>query len=139
MYVYLCSGGMKYRICNGTECTLPGIRVQRSYRRILLSCSYYSSYRSATGFTSRSSKEPVILPTAPRAARDSNMDDDVPTNPPYVAYLTNLPYDVDESYLMEFFAEMKVSPLNLSKLKLIHSSRRSPGRASLQHCRFSDY
>lgn len=65
----------------------------------------------AEGFTSRSSKEPVVLPTAPRAARDSRIDEDVPTNPPYVAYLTNLPYDVDEAYLTEFFAEMKVNLL----------------------------
>ncbi|XP_076239207.1 eukaryotic translation initiation factor 4B [Calliopsis andreniformis] len=67
------------------------------------------------GYTSRSSKEPVVLPTAPRAARDSRIDEDVPTNPPYVAYLTNLPYEVDEEYLTEFFADMKISNIRLPK------------------------
>lgn len=64
----------------------------------------------ADGFSSRSSKEPVILPTAPRAARGPRVaDEDIPSNPPYVAYLSNLPYEVDEAYLTEFFANMKVS------------------------------
>ncbi|XP_054003449.1 eukaryotic translation initiation factor 4B-like isoform X1 [Hylaeus anthracinus] len=68
------------------------------------------------GFTSRSSKEPIVLPTAPRAARDPRgTDDDVPTNPPYVAYLSNLPYEVDEAYLGEFFADMKISNIRLPK------------------------
>ncbi|XP_043252681.1 eukaryotic translation initiation factor 4B-like isoform X1 [Colletes gigas] len=68
------------------------------------------------GFTSRSSKEPVVLPTAPRAARDPRgTDDDVPTNPPYVAYLSNLPYEVDEGYLTEFFTGMKISNIRLPK------------------------
>lgn len=68
------------------------------------------------GYTSRSSKEPVVLPTAPRAARDPRgLDDNVPTNPPYVASLSNLPYDVDEEYLTEFFAEMKIVNIRLPK------------------------
>lgn len=62
------------------------------------------------GFTSRSSKEPLILPTAPRAARGPYVvEEDIPDNPPYVAYLTNLPYEVDESYLTEFFTGTKAS------------------------------
>lgn len=61
------------------------------------------------GYSSRSSKDPVILPTAPRAARGPGIDEEnIPTNPPYVAYISNLPYDVDEADLAEFFAEMKV-------------------------------
>nr|XP_034174090.1 eukaryotic translation initiation factor 4B [Osmia lignaria] len=68
------------------------------------------------GFTSRSSKEPLILPTAPRAARGPRVaDEDIPNNPPYVAYLTNLPYEVDESYLIEFFADMKIANIRLPK------------------------
>lgn len=61
------------------------------------------------GFSSRSSKDPVILPTAPRAARGPGIDEEnIPTNPPYVAYISNLPYDVDETDLADFFADMKV-------------------------------
>ncbi|XP_076296525.1 eukaryotic translation initiation factor 4B isoform X2 [Lasioglossum baleicum] len=67
-------------------------------------------------YTPRSSKEPVVLPTAPRAARDPRgMDDDVPTSPPFVASLSNLPYDVDEDYLTEFFADMKIVNIRLPK------------------------
>ncbi|XP_023246004.1 eukaryotic translation initiation factor 4B isoform X2 [Copidosoma floridanum] len=61
-------------------------------------------------------KEPVVLPTAPRAARDATVNDEsIPTNPPYVAYISNLPYDVDEEDLHEFFAEMTVSGLRLPR------------------------
>lgn len=68
------------------------------------------------GFSSRSSKEPVVLPTAPRAARGPRVaDEDIPINPPYVAYLSNLPYEVDETYLTEFFANMKISNIRLPK------------------------
>ncbi|XP_043487360.1 eukaryotic translation initiation factor 4B isoform X1 [Polistes fuscatus] len=68
------------------------------------------------GYTSRSNKEPVILPTAPRAARGSRIDEEnIPTNPPFVAYVTSLPYEVDEDDLVEFFAEMKVSSVRLPK------------------------
>ncbi|XP_076174720.1 eukaryotic translation initiation factor 4B isoform X2 [Ptiloglossa arizonensis] len=78
--------------------------------------SWVDEVEDEHGFTSRSSKEPVILPTAPRAARDPRgTDDDVPINPPYVAYLSNLPYEVDELYLTEFFADMKISNIRLPK------------------------
>ncbi|EFN64292.1 Eukaryotic translation initiation factor 4B [Camponotus floridanus] len=68
------------------------------------------------GYSSRSSKDPVILPTAPRAARGPGIDEEnIPTSPPYVAYISNLPYDVDEADLAEFFAEMKISNMRLPK------------------------
>ncbi|KAK0182853.1 hypothetical protein PV327_000945 [Microctonus hyperodae] len=65
---------------------------------------------------SRSSKEPVVLPTAPRAARGPGVDEEnIPTNPPYVAYISNLPYDVVEDDLAEFFADMDVSNMRLPR------------------------
>ncbi|XP_078037415.1 eukaryotic translation initiation factor 4B [Augochlora pura] len=68
------------------------------------------------GYTSRSSKDSLVLPTAPRAARDPRgLDDDVPTNPPFVASLSNLPYEVDEAYLAEFFSDMKIANIRLPK------------------------
>ncbi|KAL6268813.1 hypothetical protein P5V15_001937 [Pogonomyrmex californicus] len=68
------------------------------------------------GYSSRSNKDPVILPTAPRAARGPGIDEEnIPTNPPYVAYISNLPYDVDETDLADFFAEMKISNMRLPK------------------------
>ncbi|XP_076765893.1 eukaryotic translation initiation factor 4B [Xylocopa sonorina] len=81
-----------------------------------LSSWYDETEEEHEGFSSRSSKEPVVLPTAPRAARGPRVaDEDIPTNPPYVAYLSNLPYEVDESYLTEFFADMKISNIRLPK------------------------
>ncbi|XP_018314509.1 eukaryotic translation initiation factor 4B isoform X4 [Mycetomoellerius zeteki] len=68
------------------------------------------------GFSSRSSKDPVILPTAPRAARGPGIDEEnIPTSPPFVAYISNLPYDVDETDLSDFFADMKISNMRLPK------------------------
>lgn len=70
------------------------------------------------GFSSRSNKDPVILPTAPRAARGPGIDEEnIPTNPPYVAYISNLPYDIDESDLVDFFTDLKVSFHILEKYK----------------------
>lgn len=60
-------------------------------------------------FMTRSAKEPIVLPSAPRAARDPGVDEEnIPTNPPYVAYISNLPYDVNEEDLYEFFGDAKV-------------------------------
>ncbi|XP_020712163.2 eukaryotic translation initiation factor 4B-like isoform X2 [Athalia rosae] len=68
------------------------------------------------GFSSNRNKEPVYLPTAPRAARGTGVNEEnIPTNPPYVAFISNLPYDVDEEDLADFFAEMKVSNIRLPK------------------------
>uniref|UniRef100_A0A2K5LT92 Eukaryotic translation initiation factor 4B n=1 Tax=Cercocebus atys TaxID=9531 RepID=A0A2K5LT92_CERAT len=45
-----------------------------------------------------------ILPTAPRAAREPNIDRSrLPKSPPYTAFLGNLPYDVTEESIKEFF------------------------------------
>lgn len=68
------------------------------------------------GFSSRSNKDPVILPTAPRAARGPGIDEEnIPAGPPYVAYISNLPYDVDETDLTDFFADMRISNMRLPK------------------------
>ncbi|XP_015120190.1 eukaryotic translation initiation factor 4B [Diachasma alloeum] len=68
------------------------------------------------GYHSRSSKEPIVLPTAPRAARGPGCDDEnIPTSPPFVAYVSNLPYDVIEDDLADFFAEMQVTNVRLPK------------------------
>ncbi|KAH0628995.1 hypothetical protein JD844_010705 [Phrynosoma platyrhinos] len=45
-----------------------------------------------------------ILPTAPRAAREPNIDRSrLPKSPPYTAFLGNLPYDVTEESIKDFF------------------------------------
>ena len=45
-----------------------------------------------------------ILPTAPRAAREPNIDRSrLPKSASYTAFLGNLPYDVTEDSIKEFF------------------------------------
>lgn len=46
----------------------------------------------------------IQLPTAPRASRILN-DDTVPYQPPFTAHLSNLPYEINEDELTEFFAD----------------------------------
>lgn len=55
-----------------------------------------------------------ILPTAPRAAREPNIDRSrLPKSPPYTAFLGNLPYDVTEDSIKEFFRGLNVSVLTM--------------------------
>ncbi len=52
----------------------------------------------------------VSLPTAPRASRGPDVDlTRVPKDPPYTAFMGNLPFDVDESEIERFFHGLKVS------------------------------
>lgn len=54
-------------------------------------------------------KQQVVLPTAPKAARGlDDYNDKIPKQPPYIAYLSNLPYDVNEDEIADFFSNMKV-------------------------------
>ena len=51
-----------------------------------------------------------LLPTAPRAAREPNIDRSrLPKCPPYTAFLGNLPYDVTEDSIKDFFRGLNVS------------------------------
>uniref|UniRef100_A0A1A9X175 RRM domain-containing protein n=1 Tax=Glossina brevipalpis TaxID=37001 RepID=A0A1A9X175_9MUSC len=54
------------------------------------------------------------LPTAPRAKRILN-DSSIPYDPPYVAYLTNLPFDVNESDIYEHFKACNVLNVRLPR------------------------
>ncbi|XP_051159819.1 eukaryotic translation initiation factor 4B-like [Leptopilina boulardi] len=68
------------------------------------------------GYSSRSNKEPVILPTAPRAAREPGFNEEnIPTSPPFVAYVSNLPYDIVEADLENFFSGLNISNMRLPK------------------------
>ena len=56
-----------------------------------------------------SRKERVVLPTAPRAARGTDVDEDrVPHHPPFIAYMSNLPYDLEEADVYDFFNKLTV-------------------------------
>ena len=55
-----------------------------------------------------------ILPTAPRSAPEPNIDwSRLPKSPPYTAFLGNLPYDVTEDSIKEFFRGLNISALHL--------------------------
>lgn len=56
----------------------------------------------------------IALPTAPRAQRLLN-DDTIPHNPPYSAYISNLPYDLNDNDLYDFFGDMEISSLRLPR------------------------
>lgn len=59
--------------------------------------------------SSRGKQQAVILPTAPKAARGiDDYSDKIPQHGPFIAYLSNLPYDVDEDEIAEFFGDLKV-------------------------------
>ena len=51
----------------------------------------------------------MSLPTAPRAARGPDVDmSRVPTEPPFTAFMGNLPFDVEEVEIERFFHGLKV-------------------------------
>uniref|UniRef100_A0AAY4D1N3 Eukaryotic translation initiation factor 4B n=1 Tax=Denticeps clupeoides TaxID=299321 RepID=A0AAY4D1N3_9TELE len=57
-----------------------------------------------------------ILPTAPRAAREPNIDRSrLPHNPPYTAFLGNIPYDVTEDSIKSFFHGLSISAVRLPR------------------------
>lgn len=58
----------------------------------------------------------IVLPTAPISSRGGNVDETkVPKEPPYVAFLGNLPFEIAEEEVANFFGELRVgSPARLS-------------------------
>ncbi|XP_045552357.1 eukaryotic translation initiation factor 4B isoform X5 [Salmo salar] len=57
-----------------------------------------------------------ILPTAPRSAREPNVDRSrIPRGPPYTAFLGNLPYDVTEDSIKDFFRSVGISAVRLPR------------------------
>ncbi|XP_041701348.1 eukaryotic translation initiation factor 4B [Coregonus clupeaformis] len=57
-----------------------------------------------------------ILPTAPHSAREPNVDRSrIPRGPPYTAFLGNLPYDVTEDSIKDFFRGVGISAVRLPR------------------------
>nr|CAH0111118.1 unnamed protein product [Daphnia galeata] len=61
-------------------------------------------------------KEKLLLPTAPRAARGSDIDESrIPNNAPYTAYIANLPYDIEVEDVSKFFHGLTVKSVRLPR------------------------
>lgn len=53
-----------------------------------------------------------VLPTAPRASREFD-DHNIPQNPPFLAYITNLPYDINRDDIEMFFEHLSIANIRL--------------------------
>nr|XP_039262669.1 eukaryotic translation initiation factor 4B-like isoform X1 [Styela clava] len=68
--------------------------------------NYQSSYNNKKILSS--------LPTGPRASRTIEVDmSKLPNEPPYTAFVGNLPYEADEEMLAEFFQDLKLISVRL--------------------------
>ncbi|XP_077459587.1 eukaryotic translation initiation factor 4Ba isoform X2 [Stigmatopora argus] len=70
------------------------------------------------------------LPTAPRSAREPNIDRSrLPRSPPYTAFLGNLPYDVTEESIKDFFRGLAISAVRLPREPTNHEMLKGFGYA----------
>lgn len=56
----------------------------------------------------------IQLPSGPRASRTFD-DDSVPKSGPFLAYLSNLPYDLDEEGLEDFFSKLAIVSVRMPR------------------------
>lgn len=56
----------------------------------------------------------IQLPSGPRASRTFD-DDSVPKSGPFLAYLSNLPYDLDEEGLEDFFSQLAIVSVRMPR------------------------
>jgi len=74
----------------------------------------------------------AVLPTAPRASRGANVDMNlVPNEPPFTAYIGNLPFEASVEDVENFFKGLKVCRLCIvSKFQSFYMtvSLRLPGK-----------
>nr|XP_053650876.1 eukaryotic translation initiation factor 4B-like isoform X4 [Cherax quadricarinatus] len=60
--------------------------------------------------------ERLVLPTAPRTAREPDVDPErIPRDPPFTAYIANLPFEVDDDDIIRFFQDLKVKSIRLPR------------------------
>ncbi|RXG55152.1 Eukaryotic translation initiation factor 4B [Armadillidium vulgare] len=62
------------------------------------------------------STERIVLPTAPRQARGPSIDPDrIPNKPPYYAHVANLPFEVEDEDIGNFFRDLSVKSVRLPR------------------------
>lgn len=72
-------------------------------RSLILTDTFTLNYK-------RSDNTKVLLPTAPKSTRGPDIDlERVPTEPPFKAYIGNLPYDVEQNDILRYFSKLKVN------------------------------
>lgn len=58
----------------------------------------------------KASREPINLPTAPRATRDPDFsEENIPSKPPFTVHLQSLSFEATSDDVADFFAGLKVS------------------------------
>ena len=78
---------------------------------VLLSSFFFSAVYDSDEDLKKEVFDLSALPTAPRASRNSSDAKNLPSEPPFTAFLGNLPYDVEENDIIEFFGNLKVITL----------------------------
>ncbi|KAK7872194.1 hypothetical protein R5R35_001755 [Gryllus longicercus] len=61
-------------------------------------------------------KEKVVLPSGPRATWGLDLDENkIPKSPPFLAYISNLPYEVEEDEIEDFFKDLQIVNVRLPR------------------------
>lgn len=77
-------------------------------------CSTDLSVPLTRAYDATPSVDVTSLPSAPRAQREGSFDPSkVPRNPPYTAYVGNLPFDTDDHNIVEMFSPKEVKEVRL--------------------------
>ncbi|KAK1902119.1 Eukaryotic translation initiation factor 4B [Dissostichus eleginoides] len=75
-----------------------------------------TSWHVEEDYSRASNIDRSVLPTAPRSAREPDVDRSrLPRSPPYTAFLGNLPYDVSEESIKDFFRGLAISAVRLPR------------------------
>ena len=81
---------------------------------IVVDTAWPGDYSNTADTRLRAAMDRAALPTAPRAARGPDVDmSKLPKEPPYTAFLGNLPYDVEKEDILQFFHGINVSKILL--------------------------
>jgi len=82
--------------------------------RLNIFCYWWNKFLALTYQSTSSAPKIIQLPTAPRAARTVEIDHSrIPENGPFTAFVGNLPYEVDQYVLQDFFKDLTVSSIEL--------------------------
>lgn len=75
----------------------------------------------------------VILPLAPKSARGPDIDiSKVPQQPPFLCYLSNLPFEATEDDIHKFFRDLKIARIDLAKDTSANNRARGQGVCEFQ-------